>query len=517
MKDKILEGKTYLGIELGSTRIKACLIDDTYMPVASGDYAWENKFENGYWTYSLDEVHKGIKGCYSALCKDVLEKYGVKLTKVKSMGISGMMHGYLAFDKDDNLLAPFRTWRNTSTEKAATELTEKFSFNIPQRWSIAHLYQAILNGEEHVTKIAHITTLSGYIHYLLTGKWELGVCEASGMFPVNGNSYNGEMLDKFAEIIKDKGFSWDIKDILPKIKPCGQLETKLSEKGAKFLDEKGELEYGIPVCPPEGDAGTGMVATNSVKKKTGNVSAGTSVFLMLVLDKNLDGVYEEIDVVATPDASPVAMVHSNNGCSELDIWVKMFGEFASLTGSKISTSELYKTLYENALSGDLDCGEVIAYNYLANEPVAGVKNGKPMIWRTNKSEMNLANFFRSQLYSSVCVLKFGMDLLQKNEGVTAENINAHGGLFKVRGVAQKLLANVLSAPVSVSETAGEGGAWGMALLSAYMMEKGELSLGDWLDENVFKSVNGETIAPDEKETEGFDKYFSLYKSGLSAF
>lgn len=514
---KIADGKTYLGIELGSTRIKACLIDDTYMPIATGDYEWSNKLENGYWTYDLEDIHKGIKACYSSLCRNVFSKYGVRLTKFASIGISGMMHGYFALDKDDRLLTPFRTWRNTSTEQSAKKLTELFSFNIPQRWSIAHLYQAILNEEPHVNQIAHITTLSGYIHYRLTGKWEIGACDASGMFPISDCDYDKSMLEKFDTLVGENHFNWSIRDILPQIKPCGELGTTLTKAGVEFLDEAGLLSDGIPVCPPEGDAGTGMVATNSVKPKTGNVSAGTSVFSMLVLEKTLAGVYEAIDIAATPDAHPVAMVHSNNGCSELDLWVEMFGDFAKTIGVDMDKSELYRTLYQKALSGDGDCGEVVAYNFLANEPVAGVKNGKPTYFRTVNGKLNLANFFKSQLYSTMAVLKIGMDILTENEAVSADNFNAHGGLFKVKGVAQQFLADVLQTNVSVSETAGEGGAWGMALLTAYMVNKGDCSLGEWLESSVFGNMEKQTVAPQKDSVCDFNKYFSLYKSGLSAF
>ncbi|MBQ2966847.1 MAG: ATPase [Clostridia bacterium] len=510
----ITEGNTALGIELGSTRIKACLIDDSYSPIASGSFEWENTFENGYWTYSLDEIHRGVQECFASLRQNVMDTYNINLTKVGSIGISGMMHGYLAFDKEDNLLAPFKTWRNTTTAEAAKKLTDLFQFNIPQRWSIAHLYQAILNDEEHVQKIAHITTLSGYIHFLLTGRWELGSCEASGMFPILNDDYNAEMLDKFEQLICKKQFPWHIRDILPKVKKCGEIGATLTQEGVTFLDVSGNLTAGIPLCPPEGDAGTGMVATNSVRQKTGNVSAGTSVFSMLVLEKPLNNMYEAIDIVTTPDASPVAMVHSNNGCSELDLWVKMFGDFASMIGADIDKSKLYTLLYENALAGDADCGKVMSYNFLAAEPVAGVKNGSPLYFRTPQSKMNLANFFRSQLYATVAVLKIGMDILVENEGVHAENFNAHGGLFKVKGVAQQFLANALNTRVSVTETSGEGGAWGMALLSAYMMKKETLSLSDWLDTKVFGSIEKETLSPDVSSADGFNEYFKLYKSGL---
>lgn len=514
MKQKIAEGKTYLGIELGSTRIKACLIDDSYMPIASGGYEWENKFVNGYWTYPLEKIHEGIKACYASLKKDVYEKYGVKLSKFASIGISGMMHGYLAFDKDANLLAPFRTWRSTCTGAAAEKLTELFNFNIPQRWSISHLYQVILDGEKHVRDIAHITTLSGYIHYLLTGRWELGINDASGMFPILGKTYNPDMLEKFDSLVSQYGFPWKIDAILPEVKVAGDEGTYLSAEGAKFLDAEGDLVCGIPLCPPEGDMGTGMVATNSVKQKTGNVSAGTSINSLLVLEKNLVGMYPEIDIVTTPDGSPVAMAHSNNGCSELDQWVGLFGEFAKMAGADIDKSELYSMLYENTLQGDTDCGEVVSYNFLASEPAAGIKNGKPTCYRTQNSNMTLANFFRSQLYAVVAALKFGMNILFEKENVKAESFTAHGGLFKVKGVAQRYLAAALNTPVSVSETAGEGGAWGMALLAAYMIDKNGLSLGDWLDSRAFGGMEKETVYPDKDDVKGFNSYFELYKASL---
>lgn len=512
-KDKILS--SVLGIELGSTRIKACLTDDTYTPVASGVFEWENKFENGYWTYSEEEIHDGIKECYSSLRENVKKEYGVDLTRVKAIGISGMMHGYLAFDKDYKLLTPFRTWRNTTTEKAADALTELFGFNIPQRWSVAHLYQAILNGEEHVGKIAHITTLAGYIHYMLTGRWEVGICEASGMFPVNDGDYNKEMLDKFNALIKERDFSWKIEDILPEVKMCGESGAYLTKEGANFIDTSGMLSDNIPVCPPEGDAGTGMVATNSVKPKTGNVSAGTSVFSMLVLDKPMKGVYKEIDVAATPDGSCVAMVHSNNGCSELDAWVNMFGEFSSLIGTEADKSRIYDVLYRKAMNGDDDCGKVVAYNFLANEPVSGVKNGAPSYFRASQGKMNLANFFRAQLYATLATLKIGMDILVGGEKMSADSFNAHGGLFKVKGAAGKLLANVLNTKIYVSETASEGGAWGIALLAAYMLEGRGESLGDWLENEVFATAKKEAYEPDGDLT-GFNQFFELYKSGLRA-
>jgi len=514
---KIIDGNVFLGIELGSTRIKACLTDDSFLPIASGSFEWENKFENGYFTYSLDLIHKGIKECYKDLKEDVKEKYGISLKKIKSIGISGMMHGYLAFDENDNLLVPFRTWRNTTCEEASKELSKLFNFNIPQRWSIAHLYQAILNGEEHLPRVRHITTLSGYIHYLLTGEWEIGMCEGSGMFPVTDNDYDGEMLKKFDKLTEKYNFPWQIKDILPKVKAAGEEGTYLSKSGALFLDESEDLESGIPVCPPEGDMGTGMIATNTVRRKTGNVSIGTSANLLVVLEKSLKNMYPEIDIVTTPDGYPVAMVHSNNGCSELDLWVKMFGEFASLLGADVDKSALYKMLYENAMTSDIDAGKVISYNFLADEPVAKTKNAKPLCFRESNSNLNLSNFFLSQLYSVVAVLKMGADILSENEDVSIDKIFAHGGLFKVKGVAQKVLANALSTPVSVSETAGEGGAWGMALLAAFMTEKGESLLPDWLDKNAFGNLADTTIAPDTESEKGFSEFFERYEKGLSMF
>ena len=514
MNKENLNQNTFLGIELGSTRIKACLIDETFTPIAAGGYEWENKLENGYWTYDLALVREGLQACFAALQADVRKKYGVPLTKVDALGISGMMHGYLAFDENDNLLVPFRTWRNTTTEQAAAELRKLFCFNIPQRWSIAHLYQAILNGEEHLPQVRHITTLAGYVHYLLTGNWEIGVCDGSGMFPIRDNDYDPVMLDKFDRLIATKEFPWKIRDILPQVRLAGHTGSVLSAKGARLLDPTGTLQHGIPMCPPEGDGGTGMVATNSVKEATGNVSAGTSVFSMLVLERPLTGTYPEIDVVTTPDAHPVAMVHSNNGSSELDLWVKMFDQFAALLHMEQDKGELYQLLYTHALTGEDDCGGVIAYNFLANEPVAAVEQGKPAYYRTQNSHLTLANFFRAQLYAAVAALKFGMEILTVNENVTARNFNAHGGLFKVKGVAQQFLADALNTPVSVSETAGEGGAWGMALLAAYMNCKGDLTLGDWLENRVFGKMEKHTVAP---APQGFDRYFEEYKKGIAAF
>ncbi len=505
-----------LGIEFGSTRIKAVLIDDKYAPVAEGSHGWENRFENGIWTYSEEDIKNGLQSAFKSLSEDYAAKFKKPLKSVSAMGISGMMHGYLAFDENDRLLTPFRTWRNTCTGQAANELTELFGFNIPQRWSIAHLYQAVMNREEHVGKIAHITTLAGYVHYLLTGERAVGTGEAAGIFPLDDSGeYNADMLDKFNRLVSEKGCGFDIRELLPKINTAGTRGAVLSKEGALLLDPTGVFEAGVPVCPPEGDAGTGMVATNSVRVGTGNVSAGTSIFSMLVLDEPLKGVYPEIDVVATPDGKPVAMVHCNNCCSELDAWVNVFGEFGKLTGKDISTGELYEMLYKNALSGDPDCGGVTAYNFLSGEPVAGAESGRPMYFRRPDGSFNLANFFRAELYAAFATLKMGMDILSENEGVSDCKITGHGGLFKVRGVAQKFLADALGAEVSVMKTAGEGGAWGMALLAAFMLSE-EKKLDVWLSENVFSQMESETISPDKIGTEGFKRFMENYRNGLKA-
>ncbi|MGN0639217.1 MAG: xylulokinase [Huintestinicola sp.] len=516
VQEKIQSSKTYLGIEFGSTRIKAVLIDDTFAPIASGSHDWENRYENGVWTYSHEDMIGGLQDCYARLVENVKEQYGIVPESYGAMGISGMMHGYMAFDKNDELLVPFRTWRNTITEQAAAELSDLFKFNIPQRWSIAHLYQAILNNEEHISKIAHINTLAGYIHYLLTGDRSVGVGEASGIFPIEYGTYNAKYLDKLDALLKEKNFKGNIREILPKVLSAGEGNASLTESGAKLLDPTGTLKAGVRLCPPEGDAGTGMVATNSVLPKTGNVSAGTSIFAMLVLSKPLFGYYPEIDVVTTPDGSPVAMVHCNNCCSELDAWVNVFGEFAALSGSPIDKSKLYETLYKNALSGDPDCGGTVAYNFLSGEPVAGAENGRPMYFRTPDGKFSLANFFRAQLYSSMASLKLGMDILFENEKVSVQKITGHGGLFKVQGVAQQFLADGLDSAVSVMKTAGEGGAWGMAILAAYSALGNGSPLPEFLETEVFSSMEAVTVQPDEKGAAGFAKFIENYKKGLAA-
>ena len=513
---KINTEKTYLGIEFGSTRIKAVLIDDGFSVLASGAYGWENRLENGYWTYSLDDIIKGLQGAYAELASDVKEKFGETLTTIGAIGISAMMHGYMPFSSTGELLVPFRTWRNSTTGKAAEKLTKLFDFKIPQRWSIAHLYQAMLDREHHVVELDYITTLAVYVHYMLTGVRAAGMGEASGMFPLDDEGqYDSEMLDKFDKEIKAAGYSWDIRAVLPEVKAAGESCGCLTENGAKLLDPSGNLKSGIPFCPPEGDAGTGMTATDSVLPRTGNVSAGTSIFSMLVLEHELNGIYDDIDIVVTPDGRPVAMVHCNNCCSELDAWVKLFGEFTALTGREMSAGELYELLYKNAMNGDTDCGGVLAYNFLSGEPTLNMDEGRPMYFRRPDSNFNLANFIRAELYSAFALLKMGMDIIFE-QGVPADRFTGHGGLFKVKGAAQQLLADALNAPVSVTETAGEGGAWGMALLAAYMQLGEGTGLAEWLSKNVFADVESSVAVPDPAGVKGFSRFMFDYRRGLSA-
>ncbi len=519
VKERILAGKTALGIEFGSTRIKAVLVDETHAPVALGTHDWENRLENNIWTYSLEDIHNGLQGCYKSLCDDVRSQYGIELETIGSIGFSGMMHGYLVFNEKDELLVPFRTWRNTMTEQACKVLTPEFHFNIPQRWSIAHLYQVILSGEEHVKDISFITTLAGYIHYLLSGEKVLGIGEASGVFPIDSVTmdYDKEMIGKFDALIEKEQTGWKLEDILPKVLCAGEKAGCLTEAGAKILDPSGKLKAGIPMCPPEGDAGTGMVATNAVAVKTGNVSAGTSVFSMVVLDKMIQGVYEEIDMVTTPDGMPVAMVHCNNCTSDLNAWVTLFDEFADTFGMKIDKNELYGTLYRKALEADMDCGGLLAYNYFSGEPITGLDEGRPMFVRKPDAKFSLANFMRSHLYSALATLKVGNDILLKKEQVSVDCMMGHGGLFKTPVVGQRILAAAMNAPVTVMDTASEGGAWGMAILAAYMMEKAvDEKLSDYLNNRIFAGQTGTTIAPDAADVAGFDAYVESYLNTIPA-
>lgn len=517
IRNSITEGKTSLGVELGSTRIKAVLIDETCTPIASGSYEWENKYENNIWTYALPDVWKGVQESYRNMADEVQREYGVPLTTVGSIGFSAMMHGYLVFDQEENLLTPFRTWRNTITEQASEELTGEFGFHIPQRWSVAHLYQAILNGEEHVAKIHFQTTLAGYVHWKLTGKKVLGVGEASGMFPIDRNTkkFNEGMLQQFDELVASKHFPWKLREILPKVLTAGEAAGTLTEEGAILLDPTGTLKAGIPFCPPEGDAGTGMAATNSVAVRTGNVSAGTSVFAMIVLEKDLSKVYPEIDMVTTPDGSPVAMVHCNNCTSDLNAWVSLFGEFAEAAGAKLDRNKLFEILYKKALKGDKDCGGLLAYNYFSGEHITGFEEGRPLFVRPVNANFNLANFMRVHLFTSLGALKVGLDILLKQENVAVDEIFGHGGLFKTEGVGQRILAAAINAPVSVMETAGEGGAWGCALLASYMSRKKEgESLAEYLNQQVFSSMTRSTLNADEKDVEGFETFIRRYVKGL---
>ncbi len=517
-KEAVLNGEAVLGIELGSTRIKAVLVDGTNQPIASGSYDWENQLENGIWTYALDEVWKGLQGSYAALKEDVKQKYGVTLNRLGALGISAMMHGYLVFDKDGNQLVPFRTWRNTITGEAAQELTELFQFNIPQRWSIAHLYQAILNQEAHVPEIAFMTTLAGYIHWQLTGEKAIGVGEASGMFPIDSvtGQFDAKMLAQFQERIAPKGYPWKVQEILPKVLSAGESAGVLTEAGAKLLDPSGELAAGVSLCPPEGDAGTGMTATNSVRPRTGNVSAGTSVFAMIVLEHALKKVHPELDMVTTPDGSPVAMVHCNNCTSDLNAWVGLFKEFAESFGMNVDMNQLFGTLYNKALEGDADCGGLLAYNYFSGEHITGFEEGRPLFVRTPDAKFNLANFMRVHLFTALGALKTGLDILFREEGVEADEVLGHGGLFKTKGVGQRIMAAAMDVPVTVMETAGEGGAWGIALLASYMKHKSEgESLGDYLSAHVFAGEKGETLKPGEADVKGFDAFLARYTEGLA--
>ena len=515
-KSIIEEGKAFLGIEFGSTRIKAVVIDEKGNVLAGGDHTWENRLENGIWTYTLDDVWNGVQDAYGNLKKDIKTKYGVDVKKFAAMGFSAMMHGYLAFDKDDNLLVPFRTWRNTITEEAAKALTKEFNFNIPQRWSIAHLYQAMLNKEEHVGKLAFFTTLAGYVHYKLTGKKVLGVGDASGMFPIDSSTcdYDKTMMEKFDKLAYGMGYSFKLEDIIPKSLNAGEDAGTLTKEGALLLDPSGELEAGIKLAPPEGDAGTGMVATNSVGLRTGNTSAGTSVFAMVVLEKELSKVYEQIDLVTTPSGAAVAMVHCNNCTSEINAWVNLFKEYSALMGVEVDMNELYTKLYSVALDADADCGGLISYNYVSGEPVTGFDKGAPLFVRSADSKFTLANTMRMHLYSALAALKSGLDILINEEGVKVDKMYGHGGYFKTPKVGQSILSSAIHAPVSVMETAGEGGPWGMALLAAYLEGGAGASLEDYLNNCIFKDAKGVELCADKKDAEGFDKFMKTYMEGL---
>lgn len=514
----IQNGKTALGIELGSTRVKAVLIGEDSLPLASGSHEWENKLENGYWTYSLEDVHLALRSCFKSLKADVKEKYGCEFKTTGAIGISAMMHGYLAFDKYGNLLTPFRTWRNTTTGEASEELTKALNFNIPLRWTASHIYQAILSKEAHVPEIAYVTTLAGYVHYMLTGVNAVGIGEASGIFPVDSekNDYDENRVQIFDRMTAEKGFSKKFRDIVPKVLVAGENAGYLTEKGALMLDESGEFSCGVPFAPCEGDAGTGMTATNSVRERTGNVSAGTSVFSMVVLEKPLSKVYPEIDMVTTPTGKPVAMVHCNNCTSDINAWASLFTEFARAIGSDISKGKVFDLMYEMAKTGEKDCGGLVSYNYYSGEPVAGCGEGRPLFLRTPDSKMTLPNFMRTHIYSAMAALKIGLDLLTQNEKVEIDELYGHGGYYIYPDVGQSVTAAVANSPVSVMKTAGEGGPYGMALLALYSIQSEKESLDGFLQNKVFKDAECVTVQPDEADIKGFEEYMVRYKAGLES-
>jgi sugar (pentulose or hexulose) kinase len=513
----ITNGNTSIGIELGSTRIKTVLIGEDYTPIASGSFDWENSNINNIWTYSLEDIWNGLQKSYQSMTESVKSKYGVTLKSTKSIGISGMMHGYMVFDKDDNLLTPFRTWRNNFTGQASEELTDLLNYPIPQRWSIAHLYQAILNKETHVRNISYITTLAGYLHWRLTGRKVLGVGEASGMFPIDlsTRTFNEELIARFDRHIQGYGFPWTLGGILPEVLVAGEAAGVLTEDGVKLLDLSGTMSAGIPMCPPEGDAGTGMVATNSIAVRTGNVSAGTSVFAMVVLEKDLSRAYPEIDQVTTPDGHLVAMVHSNNCTSDYDAWISLFGEAIKAVGADISKGKLYDTLLGAALKGDPDCGGLLSYGYLSGEHITGFEEGRPLFVRTPESSFNLSNFMRVNLFTSLGALRTGLNILFDKEAVQVDEIRGHGGFFKTTEVGTKIMAAATNVPISTLETAGEGGAWGIALLAAFMSNKQDSETLDvFLNKYVFAGQTGSRVNPDPTDVAGFNAFMTNYTQGL---
>ena len=516
--EQIQSGSAVLGIEFGSTRIKSVLINRNHEVIASGSHEWENDYIDGIWTYSEQAILSGLQSSFADLKKDVFSRYQIPLTRIAGLGISAMMHGYLPFDADMNLLVPFRTWRNTITGEASEKLTELFSFNMPQRWSLSHLYQAILNKEPHVKDIRFLTTLAGWIHFLLTGQKVLGVGDASGMMPIDSSTctYDASMVSAFDKLIADRNYPWKLTDILPTVLCAGMNAGILTPDGAKLLDPSGELQPSCPLCPPEGDAGTGMTATNSVRERTGNVSAGTSIFSMIVLEKPMSKVYPEIDIVTTPTGKQVGMVHCNSCTSDINAWVSLFREFAGLLGIKTEAGDVFTKLFRKSLEGDPDCGGLVSFNYLAGEPVTGLSEGRPMFVRLPDAGMNLANFMKAQIYASMETLKYGMEIMNR-EKVAIDCVYGHGGLFKTEGVGQNYLAAAIHAPVTVMETAGEGGAWGIALLADYLIYRNtDESLEDYLQNRVFTGMKQLTVSPDPKDEEGFDRYMDRFISCIPA-
>ncbi|HCA21324.1 MAG TPA: ATPase [Lachnospiraceae bacterium] len=540
-KKLIDEGRTAIGIEFGSTRIKAVMVDEAGKPIAEGGFTWENQYVDGIWTYSLDMIWSGLKTAYRELLSDVKTKYDTVIKTTGAIGFSAMMHGYMAFDREDNLLVPFRTWRNTITGEAAEALTAELGFNIPQRWSIAHLHQAILNKEEHVKDIAFFTTLAGYIHWKLSGEKVLGIGDASGMFPIDSKTrdYNEEYIDKYDKLTAPYGYDWKLRDILPKVLSAGDIAGKLTAEGAALLDESGSLKAGIPMCPPEGDAGTGMVATNSVAVRTGNVSAGTSIFAMVVMEKALSKVHPEIDVVTTPVGDDVAMVHCNNCTSDINAWARIFREYSEAMGIEVDTNKLYTTMFKAALGGAADCGGLMGFNYFSGEPVTGFEEGRPLFARKVNADFSFANFMRLHLYSAVSTLKVGLDILIRDEGVKVDKLFGHGGFFKTPEVGQRIMSAATGGPITVMETAGEGGAWGMAVLALYMnclndakymndhgvvesvddhvetnAASDKMSLAEFLDNNIFAGESGSTTTATAEEIAGFDSFMESFKKAL---
>lgn len=521
MKAKALiqQGQTALGIEFGSTRIKGVLIDYAGNVLATGGHEWENSLVDGIWTYDLRDVETGLRACYTALRKDVEERYGVTPTTFGAIGVSAMMHGYIALDREDRQIARFQTWRNTNTTAAADELTELFQFNIPLRWSVAHLYQRMLDREDHVQNVASVFTLAAYMHYRLTGQKVIGIGDAAGMFPIDSDAldYDEGMVRKFDALAADHGYPLRLREVFPRVLVAGDDAGRLSEAGAALLDESGALRAGIPLCPPEGDAGTGMTATNSVAPRTGNLSAGTSTFAMVVLEKQLSKLYREIDMVTTPSGFPCAMSHANNGTSDLNAWVGLFQEFCALMGLETDMGELFGKLYTHSLTGDPDCGGLLAYGYYSGENITFINEGRPLFVRTPDSRFNLANFMRVNLYTSLGAVKLGMDILLKDEGVPLDRIMGHGGLFKTPGVMQRYLAAAVNTPVTVMATASEGGAWGIALLAAYLADgKRDGKLEDYLNRRVFADLTGEAVAPTPEDVAGFEAFTAHYVAGLDA-
>ena len=517
-KTEMNNQKLFLGIEFGSTRIKALLIDENYDLVASGSHDWENQLENGVWTYDLENIWAGLQDCYRKLKASYAMNHPAPLRVIDGIGFSAMMHGYMPFDAEGNLLVPFRTWRNTTTQAAAAQLSQVFQFNIPQRWSVAHLYQAILNGEEHIEKISYLTTLAGYVHWRLTGHKVVGIGDASGMFPIDSSTldFDTRMLARFDKLSADKGMPWQLRSLLPDVIIAGSEAGSLTAAGAKLLDPDGDLQDGIPLCPPEGDAGTGMVATNSVAERTCNISAGTSIFAMVVLEKPLSKMYPEIDMVTTPTGRPVAMAHANTCTSELDAWMDLFQEVIRTLGLSVNPSVLYPTLFKHALSGEPDCGGLLAYNFYSGEPVVHMDNGAPLFVRTPESRLTLANFMRVQLFSALGTLQMGMKILFEQEKVRVDQVLGHGGFFKTKEVGQRIMAAAMKVPVSIMATAGEGGAYGVALLAAYrIMKSGTQPLEDFLNHQVFEKENAETLWPDLVDVSGFEVFMDRYKQGLA--